>query len=154
MNFIRRMKRASFRQVCLFGFALVLIAGCGGSGQKMTLVPVTGKCLFKGKPAVNAQIIFHPLSRTAEWEGAYNPHGTVQSDGSFQVSTYKPNDGAPAGEYKIQITWFHNPNSKSQDPESSSAAVDRLGDQYSAEKTPLKITVSADQPALEPFQLN
>lgn len=129
------------------------LVGCGGSGQKLTLAPVTGKCFVQDKPAVNAQVIFHPVNRTAEWEGAFNPHGTVQADGGFQLSTYRPNDGAPPGEYKVQITWYHNEKSKSQDPESSSGATDRLGGRYSAEKTTLKAVVNADQPVLEPFDL-
>ena len=33
------------------------------------------------------------------------PHATVDQNGDFTVSTYGTGDGAPAGDYKITISW-------------------------------------------------
>jgi hypothetical protein len=34
-----------------------------------------------------------------------NPSGKADQDGSFQVGTYDRNDGLPAGDYVVTITW-------------------------------------------------
>jgi hypothetical protein len=34
---------------------------------------------------------------------AYNPTGTISDDGSYLVSTFEENDGAPPGDYQVNI---------------------------------------------------
>jgi hypothetical protein len=74
-------------------------AACGGPVRKPTY-RVTGKVLFEGRPAVNATVILHPEDKSKEV-----PRGVVGADGSFQLTTYKYLDGAPAGRYGVTIIW-------------------------------------------------
>src|SRR5262245_57019000 len=80
---------------------LALVAGCGDG--KPTPYPVSGKVLVKGKEADGAIVRLWP----AEGGGpdAARPLGYVQPDGGFQLTTYKENDGAPAGKYKVTVEW-------------------------------------------------
>src|SRR5262245_43187331 len=90
----RRRKRCSLTAVFL---AAALAGGCSGSGP----YPVEGTVVWEdGAPATeiaNAIVIFDlPDKQTSA-------RGNVQPDGSFRLTTTKPNDGALAGEYKVMI---------------------------------------------------
>ncbi|MDV7399889.1 hypothetical protein RZS08_51215, partial [Arthrospira platensis SPKY1] len=37
--------------------------------------------------------------------GMARPYATTDSEGRFTVSTYGMNDGAPAGEYRVCVSW-------------------------------------------------
>lgn len=74
----------------------VFLTGCGGG-----LCPVEGQVVWKdGTPArelAGSQVIFDlPEKQTSA-------RGTVQADGSFRLTTNKPDDGALAGEYKVLL---------------------------------------------------
>jgi len=78
--------------------AAVLVAcvtGCGGAMQ-----PVRGKVtLPDGKPAANSQVVFEgPIGGKV-----ISARGDVQADGSFELSTVQPGDGAPVGKYRVQV---------------------------------------------------
>jgi hypothetical protein len=83
-------------------FALLLmLAGCG-DGRQATY-PVTGQLTIRGKPAADADLRFYEVrGRTP---GMARPYATTDSDGRFTVSTYGMNDGAPAGEYQVSLSW-------------------------------------------------
>jgi hypothetical protein len=73
------------------------VGGCGGAGP----FPVEGKVVWEdGSPAKElamAIVIFDlPEKQTSA-------KGNVQPDGTFTLTTNKPNDGALAGEYKVMI---------------------------------------------------
>src|SRR5437764_1356216 len=74
---------------------LVAVTGCGAGLQ-----PVRGTVkLPDGKPAAGSQVVFE-----GGLEGKkVSARGDVQSDGSFELSTYKPGDGVPPGKYKVQV---------------------------------------------------
>ncbi len=77
------------------------LSGC--DRDKLVTYPVRGKLLFDGKPVAYATIAFHPLEPN---EGKpIRPVATVDADGSFTLSTYGKNDGAPAGEYIVTVEW-------------------------------------------------
>lgn len=75
--------------------ALFGIAGCGPGLQ-----PVRGKVMLgDGKPAAGSQVVFE-----SEQQGKkVSARGDVGSDGSFELSTFKPGDGVPPGKYKVQV---------------------------------------------------
>ena len=56
----------------------------------------SGAIKYQGQPIDGAFVSLHPKSAT---EGVPNPRATVAKDGSFTVSTYNGNDGAPEGDY-------------------------------------------------------
>jgi hypothetical protein len=78
--------------------AVLLLAGLGCGGSKK-LVPVNGVLTLDGRPVENANVTFLP-----EGEGQ-SAFGTTGKDGSFQLTTQKPNDGAMPGSYKVIVVY-------------------------------------------------
>ena len=86
--------------------ALVSLLACGCSRphpDRPETYPAHGVILFDGKPAGDARVQLNPAV-DARLPGVY-PHAIVQADGSFQFTTYRTRDGAPAGTYALTITW-------------------------------------------------
>jgi hypothetical protein len=80
---------------------LVVLSGCGSSqSERVPVHPVSGQVHFNGKPAAGAHVVFHPKQPLP---GAPSPHGHVDAQGNFVLSTYSANDGAPAGEYSVTV---------------------------------------------------
>ena len=68
--------------------------------------------LFEGNklPPEGAFVVFKPVKEMPQLQKTGgNPRGTVGKDGKFKLTTHRPDDGAPVGEYEIIITW-HRPN--------------------------------------------
>src|SRR3954451_14894602 len=82
------------------------VAACSPSGPtKKVCYPVKGELTVGGKPAEGATVMFQPReAEPTDWAAGY-PRATVGADGKFEVSTYGENDGAPAGDYVILVTW-------------------------------------------------
>jgi hypothetical protein len=80
------------------------------------MVPVSGKVTFQGAPPpVAGTISFVPISVQ---EGLPHRPGTAQfsTDGTFRVTSFKPNDGLLPGKYGARIDcWKGNP-ATSSDP--------------------------------------
>lgn len=71
---------------------LLGLCGCGG------LYPVQGTVtLENGTPLTQGMVVFENV------DGTTMGRGTIQSDGSYQLSTQNPNDGLRPGRYKILI---------------------------------------------------
>jgi hypothetical protein len=70
-------------------------------GSKRLVYAVTGTVMFEGHPAEGATVVLHPVDRSI----TIRPRGVVDADGSFELTTYLPGDGAPVGEYKVTIDW-------------------------------------------------
>ncbi|HEY7313547.1 MAG TPA: hypothetical protein VH643_29625 [Gemmataceae bacterium] len=120
---------------------------CGGKGNdRKPTYPVRGRVLFQGKPATGALVLFHPVHE--DDPAAVRPHGQVNGDGAFVLSTYEAKDGAPAGEYVVTIDWRNN--DPGYGPEGSSL----LPVKYATPKaSPLRATVKAQTNDLAPFQI-
>jgi hypothetical protein len=86
--------------------ALLLAAGaCSGGGER-PVYPVRGKVFAKGgKPAHRAIVWLHPEAKSTSESKSQLPHGVVEQDGSFQLSTYGKDDGAPPGRYRVTVIW-------------------------------------------------
>jgi hypothetical protein len=119
---------------------LLLSAGCGESEP---LYPVTGKVLLDGKPAAHATVVFHPV---AAKPGAVRPRAKVEPDGSFKLTTYEANDGAPAGEYRVTVELWLSSGRGDEGPTS------RLPAKFAnPESSGLTATVTAGPNELKPF---
>jgi len=138
-------KRFFLRGV-FFVAALALVSGCGG--DKLTPYPVTGKLLIGGKEPDGALVRLHPVGD--DNPNALRPLGYVQPDGSFQLTTYKENDGAPAGRYKVTVEW--RPKKKSSmEPD----GPDRLKGRYTDPKTSkIEVTVNKGETNLDLIKLD
>jgi hypothetical protein len=125
------------------GLALVIWGvfslGTGqGRSQRRAVYPLTGTLAFEGAPAAGAAIVLHPQdpSLTAR------PRATVDSDGSFAVTTYEPGDGAPTGKYKVTIEW-HRPVPGQESGEGDDAPPPNVlpAEYASPATTPVKVKV-------------
>ena len=126
--------------------SILLGQGCGRSSET-AVYPVSGKVVVDGKPAPGVQVAFRPLNKPADLD--VNPTATTGKDGSFKLTTRAKDDGAPAGDYKVTLTWTiqDGPN---EDPRLRKM----LPDSYSGpESTPLKATVQAVPTELAAFEL-
>jgi hypothetical protein len=81
----------------LVGPALLAVLGCSDSDNIGKLYPVSGTVKYKSEPVAKARISFTPTD--AKGHGAT---GQVEN-GSFTLTTLKPNDGILLGEYKVTV---------------------------------------------------
>ncbi|MFO0788264.1 MAG: hypothetical protein U0805_02335 [Pirellulales bacterium] len=77
--------------------------GCNRSENHVAVHPVEGAIQFRGKPPEGAFVSLVPKDAK---QGVPNPRATVAKDGSFAVTTYDGNDGAPEGEYVLTVQWY------------------------------------------------
>ena len=90
---------------------LVGLAGCGGKG----ITPVRGVVTLEGEPLAGATVLFMPED---EEEGR-PATGFTSADGSFQLMTFKVNDGALPGTYRVLI----QKTEASKDPQAAERAA-------------------------------
>jgi len=83
-----------WRHVCLFLLAGLLAVGCGGPGKP---VKVEGVVTLDDKPLPGATVTFVPKDK------GRSASGLTESDGSFRLTTFRTEDGALPGEYKVII---------------------------------------------------
>jgi len=146
-----------FRACCWFTLLAVtsaLLVSCGpgevkGPGNRKELTKVTGTVQVNGAPQGEIKIIAMPAV-----EDPGNPHsGQARSaeDGTFQFSTYVTNDGLPAGDYILQVTWPEfSPLHRSFVGDKFGGKYDKIEENKKMEKPKLTFTVTAGQPlALE-----
>jgi hypothetical protein len=74
-----------------------------GKGKRRPTYPVAGKAFFDGVPMPGAVVTLQSVAG-GKAKGS-RAVGVVAADGSFTLSTYRANDGAPAGDYEIGVVW-------------------------------------------------
>lgn len=126
-------------QFCVVSiFSITLLCGCGQSNRKQ-IAPVTGVVTLDGKPFTQgATVIFSPSA------AGKMSRGTVQSDGTFKLTTYEENDGAIIGKQNVGVspTIRLSGGIESEAPVTGSA----IPKEYSAPETSgLTFEVKADQ---------
>jgi hypothetical protein len=92
--------RRGARPLVQAALVLSLCWGCGSTEGPYVAptVPVKGKVTYKGKPLTQGEIVFEPESAGRE------AHGGIQSDGTFELTTYKQGDGAVPGTHRVAVT--------------------------------------------------
>jgi hypothetical protein len=85
--------------------ALALLGpiACGPPDGEKPVYDVPGELIVEGKPASGALVLFHPVD--AADPQTPRPHGRVDRDGRFRLTTYREDDGAPAGPYVVTVDW-------------------------------------------------
>lgn len=130
-------------------FAVVMgWMGCSsGEVPAVPVFPTTGRVVFEGRPAAGAFLTFHPKSDG----GRTSPStATAGTDGAFSLTTETKDDGAPAGEYAVTVTW--SPPVKRGGE--LVAGPDLIPKRYGrVETTPLRATIAETANALEPFEI-
>jgi hypothetical protein len=135
------------RVLTRWGFLLLgLCAASCTREPHRPVFPVRGLVLVRGAPAAQARVTFHSVD-TGE---TARPSAVVETDGSFQLSTYLARDGAPAGEYVVTVEW----PSASRKQDELNAGPDLLKGRYRDPKSsPLRVRVEERANELEPFRL-
>ncbi|MGE3314649.1 MAG: hypothetical protein AB7O26_05985 [Planctomycetaceae bacterium] len=110
--------------------------------------PVNGSVTLNGENAYGAFIVFHPhgepLPRNAK------PWAQVKHDGSFELTTFSAQDGAPEGEYTVTIQWKKLVEVGSDRSAGDNVMPKRLSKPDTSE---LKVTVVAGPNNLPTFNL-
>ena len=80
------------------GAMIASLSACGGGADRPTVVPVSGKILFKGQPVEGARVGFHSQGSSPRVAS-----GTTDSQGQFKLTTFDTADGAVPGEHVVTI---------------------------------------------------
>lgn len=91
---MRRITRRCSLAGVFISAAMLLAAGCGGEGKT---IKVAGVVTLDGKPLSGATVTFIPVG---EGRAA---SGMTDADGNFRLTTFRTEDGALAGEYKVTV---------------------------------------------------
>jgi hypothetical protein len=83
------------RGVHLVALLAVVMTGCGGKGT----TPVQGVVTLEGTPVAGATVLFMPDSQD---EGR-PASGFTLPDGTFRLTTYRTDDGALPGPYRVLV---------------------------------------------------
>lgn len=135
-----------------FAFHAAALVGCGAKDVGPPVVQVKGQINFEGRPIPGAIVTLHPVSQAANEQATKSslvvtPFGIVDQDGSFQLTTRAPADGAPEGEYHVTVSW----PTKGGDSDNT---YEQLPPKYQvAQSSGLKLRVSSGQRELEPLTL-
>ncbi|MBA2114927.1 hypothetical protein [Bremerella alba] len=143
---IQRISRAT---VC------IMLAGClttftacstKPSYQEVEIYPTSGSVTVKGEPAYGAVVILHPQGDVGMTKGN-RVFAKVKEDGTFAMTTYITEDGAPAGEYLATVIWPLDPNARGPSP-------DRLRGKYAtASQSDLTVMVEEGENQIPPWEL-
>jgi hypothetical protein len=131
--------------------ATVVVCGCGSAAPEGKsigkLVPVKGRASFLDKPMPQAIVTLHPVA--SDNKPVHTPFGVVGENGEFLLTTVRPEDGAPPGEYLATVTWIKRAPGTSAD---DGIGEELLPARYQRKETSgLKVTIKADAP--EPIDL-
>jgi len=131
------------------GFLLIAIVAvaCDGPKRKPAF-PTQGKLLIGNQPVANVTLFFQPVGTTdAEPTRAY---ATTSLDGTFSLTTYEANDGAPEGDYVVTLLYepVDSPLSRAK------GKPPKIDKKYTAiETSPLKVKIEKKpMNQLEPFK--
>lgn len=149
---VQKSTSPGWRTAGVLGLSIALFctACSGDAGPKV--YPVSGKVTFQGKPTPGALIILHPLNNPDP--DARRPLTRVSEDGSFQLTTFEMNDGAPAGEYAVAITWVEDIDMQEVSTENQRPLKNFLPERYgNPESSGLTVVIKEEPNELPPFEL-
>jgi hypothetical protein len=128
------------------GVLAALVSGCGDKGPR--LYPVKGMVRLNGEPAKDVNIMFTPVTLPEGDATPLSPAAVTDEEGRFQLMSFKPGDGAPAGDYKVTIIYPMNRYNKHL------SGIDRLKGKFADPKTSgLTAKVEPTSNDLPPFDL-
>ena len=124
----------SAKSVCLAAaLMLVISAGCG----PRNLAKVTGKVTVDGQPMPFGRIQFSPVAAKDATNADGKPaQAYLASDGTFELTTYKKNDGAVIGSHRVSIVNEQPEGSDASKPKSipSFEVLNLVGKRYEVAK--------------------
>jgi len=137
------MKKTLFSLLALLAFGL---ASCSQRDGRQATYAATGKVMLPdGKPAEHALVVFHRVGKSGD--AVPKPRGKVAADGTYKLTTYDTDDGAPAGEYQVTVELFLA--GKGDEP-----PTNRLNAKYAKPATSmLTATVGSGPTEIKPIEL-
>lgn len=135
----------------------ILVAGQFGCSRsdRLAVHPVSGTVLVDGKQASGVELRFHPMAEAAV-SAAIFPRATTDRAGCYQLSTYRPGDGIPEGDYRVTASWqvLDTADSEEQHPDIAADAVERLAARFTdPATTPLRARVARGKNQIATFDL-
>jgi hypothetical protein len=126
------------------------LAGCGDG--KIARYPVKGTIRVDGQPAAGALVIFCPSDGPPEMMNE-RPYGRTDAQGVYELRTFEPGDGAPAGAYKVMVRWLGG-GEQDRGNDRSAGGGDRLRGRYTnPDQSGLTYTVIEGENEVPPFEL-
>jgi hypothetical protein len=125
-----------FYSLCL---ALCLV-GCGPAGPKTART--IGKVTYKARPVKFGSIIFQP-------EAGKVASSVIKSDGTFDLGTNQPGDGAIVGKHRVRVVSLssQDPNYRVKEGQEMPTGKSLIPEKYAdLDTTPLKDYVVEDKP--------
>ncbi|WP_246196651.1 hypothetical protein [Aquisphaera giovannonii] len=127
---------------------LIAVAGCSGNDGRVAVYPVKGKVTVGGEVPEGALVVLHPTGGAGATE--HSPSGKVKQDGSFSLTTYEAEDGAPAGNYVATIQW----NKLIKKGNDFVAGPNAVAKEYgSKDSSPWQVTVESKPNELPPREI-
>jgi hypothetical protein len=81
-----------------------ILSGCHDQFEVLPTHPVSGKVMFKGQPLANAEIWLVPTTdKVLNAKTIIRPYAKSGKDGTFTITSYIKDDGAPAGDYGVIV---------------------------------------------------
>ena len=112
-------------------------AGCSHDDGRLPVYRVAGQVSVGNQIPEGALVVLNPTGATP---GEIRPSAKVQRDGTFELTTYETNDGAPVGDYVATIQWQQVTKQRGE----YVTGPNLVPRAYAAEKTsPWKIKVAA-----------
>jgi hypothetical protein len=134
---------------------MLAMSGCQRGPKRVSLFPATGEVRVGNQPAAGVAVVLHPAADAAPEMARLRPHGTTDASGRFKLSTYVADDGAPAGQWIVTLTWPDNrlpENQREQILASGDALPDRFrGRLASPERSTWQVTIQAGENNLPPI---
>src|SRR5262245_5725709 len=101
MPFRSKLQRSCNLALCAMLLAFMTLSCSKPAAPTTPTFAVTGRVYLNEKPLAGALVVFHPVSGTTATPT--RSYAQTLHDGSFQLSTFTPNDGAPAGTYRVSV---------------------------------------------------
>jgi hypothetical protein len=102
--------------------------------------PVHGQVLFDGCSVPNAVVTFYLINSETK-RPSHTADAVTEADGTYTLSTYAANDGAPTGDFAVTVVW-PRPLVDAEGKAGPNALPERYG---KPETTPLKAVVKTGE---------
>jgi hypothetical protein len=110
--------------------------------RRPEVYPASGELFVNGRPAANAIVELRVPGNLLK--DHWRPHAIVEEDGSFRLTTFKTDDGAPAGDYALTVGWPSPPRKRFD-----SDGPDRFNGRYADPRRPVRqVRIAAGTNAL------
>jgi hypothetical protein len=91
------------------------LVGCGSRPTRLPTYPVHGEIRCGGKPCVGVRVFLQRTDGRSIPEVPMNPRAISDSDGRFALTTYDDGDGAPEGDYFVELHWANPTRGSTED---------------------------------------